>query len=78
MTSLYHEPLTGKDDTMIRRDKRNIGKRVRHINPKSAWFGREGKVTGFRGDIRKGVPVVNVFFDGCWIEPIPGTNIERA
>jgi hypothetical protein len=62
---------------MVKRDKRNIGKRVKHINPKSLFFGRVGTVKGFRGDIRKGVPVVSVFFDSVgFIEPIPGSNLE--
>ena len=45
---------------MIKRNSRNIGKRVRIVGHKD-FDGREGKVVGFRGDYDKNDPWVNVF-----------------
>jgi hypothetical protein len=49
-----------RGDEVIHRDKRNIGKRVRYVNVKSPWYGRETVITGFRGDGAKGVPHITL------------------
>jgi len=59
---------------MIKRNSRNIGKRVEIIGHKD-FNGREGKVVGFRGDFDKGDPYVQVFvysIGSVW--PFPGLH----
>jgi len=60
---------------MIRRDGRNLGKRVRVL--RGLYAGREGLVKGFRGDVERGVPWVFVYlYDSKDIQPISGANLE--
>ena len=46
---------------MIKRDKRNIKSIVKVNSVKNPFYGRIGKVVGFRGDYDKGIPFVEVF-----------------
>lgn len=62
---------------MIRRDKRNIGKRVRATHPKSLYFGRIGVVRGFRGDESRGNPYVEVSFNG-FVDTVSGRWLEKV
>jgi hypothetical protein len=46
---------------MIKRNSRNIGKKVKIFGLTPEWNGREGIITGFRGDQCEGIPYVCVF-----------------
>lgn len=48
----------------IKRDKRNIGKRVQVIHPESIYYGRTGTICGYRGDQTKGNVYCKVRIDG--------------
>jgi len=59
---------------MIKRNTRNIGKMVVIENYHKDWNGRHGKVVGFRGDLTKGNPQVNVFVESLGaVWTIPGS-----
>ena len=61
---------------IIKRDRRNIGKRVRIVGHKD-FDGRTGKVTGFRGDYGPGDPNVNVYVDSIGsIWPFAGSHLR--
>ena len=65
---------------MIKRDKRNIGKRVEVDCPGTMWHQRKGTVAGFRGNYQNRpdrIPYVTVLMDdanGCW--PFPGHRLN--
>ena len=61
---------------MIKRDKRNLGKKVR-IHGHKDFDGRIGIVKGFRGDFAKGDPNVSVYvlsIHSIW--PFNGSSLE--
>lgn len=63
---------------MLKRNSRNIGKLVR-IKGNKEFDGRLGKVVGFRGDLEKGDPWVEVFVyttESVW--PFPGSALRIA
>ena len=60
----------------IKRDKRNIGKKVKAIHPESIYYGRIGIVRGFRGDQARGNPYVQVQFPGVGVDTISARWLE--
>jgi len=63
-------------DKMIKRDKRNIGKRVKYIGKSKIWYGRELIVKSFRGDHSPGSPFVSCWdIKGGGIYPFPGHTL---
>ena len=61
---------------MVKRDKRNIGKKVKVVTANETFNDLEGIITGFRGDWKKGVPYVEVFLyktNSIW--PFVGTSL---
>jgi len=61
---------------MIRRDHRNIGKRVHVAVDSHPYSGRTGVVMGFRGDFSHRVPFVSVRF-GLQVIPVRGDWLEE-
>ncbi len=62
---------------MVRRDKRNIGKKAIHICSNPVWNNRIGIIKGFRGDFAPGIPNV-LFWDvrGKGIDTFPGDKLK--
>ena len=61
---------------MIKRNSRNIGKEIRILRNKD-FEGRSGKVVGFRGDMEKGNPWVEVYlYSTKSVWPFPGSSLE--
>ena len=60
---------------IVKRDKRNVGKKVAAIHPSSLFFNRIGTVVGFRGDQSRGNPYVMVSFNGV-VETISSRWLE--
>jgi len=62
---------------MVKRNKRNIGKRVKIASEGSLYHNREGIIKGFRGDHCKGDPYVQVFlFSTRSIWPFAGSILK--
>ena len=62
---------------MIKRDKRNIGKLVTHIDPNHPYYNRIGKIICFRGNNTPRDPWVQVFFEGSLGNiPIMGSRLK--
>lgn len=62
---------------MVKRDRRNIDKKVRVVSDGSIFNGREGIVKGFRGNYKKGIPYVQVYlYSTKSIWPFAGHILE--
>ena len=62
---------------MVKRSSKNIGKEVVIESPGTIYHGRTGRVVGFRGDVEKEVPWVEVFLSSTKsVWPFSGRELK--